>query len=409
MKILFLSHYYPPEVNAPASRLSEHARFWADAGCEVTVVTCAPNHPKGILYPGYRNKAFSRESVAGIDVIRIWTFLAANEGFFTRIINYISYFAVVLFWRWRLPKSDVVISTSPQFFCGLAGWFFKSRNRPWVLEIRDLWPESIVALGAIKSTLIIRALELIERWAYRRADMIVTVTDSFVDHIEPLSSGTPVSVIKNGVVLSDYTENGHSGAKQFRKNYDLDGKFVAAYVGTIGMAHGLQTVLDAAGLLIARPDIVFLLVGDGADMEKLLNHRDRYNLTNVRIIGHQPKEAMPMIWNVADTALVLLKQLDTYKKVIPSKMFEAMATERPIILGVEGEALDLLENSKAGIGITPENAAELAAEVIKLADARDLARSLGRNGRAFVTQNFSREKLALDYLALLKSLKAEKK
>jgi colanic acid biosynthesis glycosyl transferase WcaI len=409
MRILFLSHYYTPEVNAPASRLSEHAQFWKEAGCEVTVVTCAPNHPNGVLYPGYRNRAFSREKVAGIDVVRLWTFLAANEGFLPRILNYMSYLVSVLFWRWRLPIADIVISTSPQFFCGLSGWLFQSRRRPWVLEIRDLWPESIVAVGAMKSSSIIRFLERLERWAYRRADLIVSVTDSFVDHIKPLASGTPISVLKNGVALAAYTGAHDHEADTFRTSHDLNEKFLAAYVGTIGMAHGLQTILDAAEITKSRPDIVFLLVGDGADMKNIEQERQRRNLTNVKCIGRQPKEAMPVIWHAADAALVLLKPSDTFKKVIPSKMFEAMAAQRPIVLGVEGEALDLLQQSRGGIGISPGDATQLATEVIKLADDRGLADALGRNGREFVTQNFCREKLALDYLALLKSLKAAKR
>ncbi len=404
MKILFLSHYYAPEVNAPASRLSEHARFWAEAGHDVTVVTCAPNHPNGILYPGYHNRVFARENIGGIDIVRLWTYLAANEGFLSRIINYVSYFLSVLLWRWRLPKADIVISTSPQFFCGLAGWLFQSKKRPWILEIRDLWPESIVAVGAMKASPLIRLLEWLERWAYRRADLIIAVTDSFVDHIKPLCRDTPIAVIKNGVALSAYRGGKDSEAQAFRAAHDLEGKFIAAYVGTMGMAHGLQTILDAADALRTRTDIVFLLVGDGADMKNLMREREERNLTNVCYIGRQPKEAMPTIWHAADAALVLLRPSDTFKKVIPSKMFEAMAAERPIVLGVEGEALDLLEKSKGGIGIRPGDAAALVHALTRLEADRALSNSLGQNGRNFVIRNFSREKLAHDYLALLQSL-----
>ncbi|MBC7986473.1 MAG: glycosyltransferase family 4 protein [Sphingomonadaceae bacterium] len=398
MKILALTHYYPPEVNAPASRMSEHARAWTRAGHAVTVVTCAPNHPAGTLYPGYRNRAFQRENVDGIEVIRVWTWLAANEGFLPRILNYVSYFVSVLVWQWRLPKADVVISTSPQFFCGLAGWLLRRRRRPWVLEIRDLWPESIIAVGAMKRGPVIRALEAIEGWAYRKADLVVSVTDSFVPHIRARRPAGAIAVIKNGVDLALF---GPADGEAFKAAHGLTGKFVAAYVGTHGMAHGLETVLDAAEILRERRDIAVLMVGGGAERERLEAERARRGLDNVLMLGQQPKAAMPAIWAATGAALVLLRGLDTFKSVLPSKMFEAMALGVPMVLGVEGEAKKLMLDAKAGIAIPPENAPELAAAIVRLADDRAFAERVGQDARAFVERNFDRARLAEDYLVLL--------
>ena len=180
MRILFLSHYFPPEVNAPASRTYEHCKQWVKDGHEVTVVTCAPNHPRGKVYEGYRNKLFQRDEKDGIQVIRLWTYVTANEGFVKRTLNYVSYMVAAVFATPFLPKADVVISTSPQFFNGLAGYFVSRLKRiPWILEIRDLWPESILVVGAIKNKAIIRFLEFLEMFAYRKAERIVPVTDSF--------------------------------------------------------------------------------------------------------------------------------------------------------------------------------------------------------------------------------------
>lgn len=404
MRILALSHYYPPEVNAPASRLSEHARVWHEAGHEVTVVTCAPNHPAGQLYPGYRNRLWQEETIDGIRVIRLWTYLAANEGFLPRIANYLSYLFSLLFWMWRLPRADVVMSTSPQFFCGLAGWFLKRGKRPWVLEIRDLWPESIVTVGAMKRGAAIRAIEKVEAFAYRKADLVVSVTDGFVPHIRARRPKGPIAVVKNGVDLSRFASD-PAAADAFRAENGLTGKFVASYIGTHGMAHGLQAVIAAAERLRNRDDIAFLMVGGGAERETIKAMRDAKGLTNIVMLGQLPKAAMPAVWGASDAALVLLKRVDTFKTVIPSKMFEAMALGVPMILGVEGEAKALMEEGGAGIAITPEDDAELAAAILRLADDRALGRRIGASAQAFVRGQFDREKLARAYLAEFEALR----
>jgi glycosyltransferase involved in cell wall biosynthesis len=406
MKILVLTHYYPPEVNAPASRLSEHARVWAQAGHEVTVVTCVPNHPTGRAYPGYRNRLWQEEERDGVRVIRLWTWLAANEGFLPRISNYVSYLLSVLVWMWRLPSADVVLSTSPQFFCGLAGWLLKRKRRPWVLEIRDLWPESIVTVGAMKRGAAIKLLEAIERFAYRQADLVVSVTDGFVPHIRERRGAGPIAVVKNGVDLTTFTTPDAAAEAGFRATHGLTGKFVAAYVGTHGMAHRLDTVLEAAELLRERSDIAFLLVGDGAERERLVAEVAARGLSNVVMLGQQPKSAMPGIWAASDAALVLLRRVDTFKTVIPSKMFEAMAMACPMIMGVEGEAKALMEAGGAGIAITPESATELAAAVTRLADDPAFAAQLGESGRSFVAREFDRRVLADRLLTEMQALVA---
>jgi colanic acid biosynthesis glycosyl transferase WcaI len=406
MHIVFLSHYYPPEVNAPASRLSENARAWVGQGNRVTVVTCAPNHPRGVVYSGYRNKWFQREEQHGVEVIRLWTFMAANEGIVLRLLNYLSYFFSVLCNLRRIPPADIVISSSPQFFCGLSGWLLRRRTRPWVLEIRDLWPESIVAVGAMKHGLLIRLLERVERFAYRSADAVVAVTDSFVPHIMALrGSRGPVEVIKNGVDLQFFEAmDGAERMDEFKAQFGLEGKFVAAYVGTHGMAHGLDTILEAAEILKDDERIAFLLVGDGSERARLLELAEKKGLANVHIIGQRDKSDMPMIWQATHASLVLLRRLDTFKSVLPSKMFEAMAMRCPLVLGVEGEALELLDAAGAGIGIRPEDAQQLAAAVSRLANDPALATAMGRSGRAFVEAHFDRDALARRYLGFLRSV-----
>ena len=404
MRILFLSHYFPPEVNAPATRTYEHCRQWVRDGHQVTVVTCAPNHPQGRVYEGYRNRIYQRETKDGINIVRVWTFVTANEGFLKRTLNYISYMCSAVMISITLPKADVVLSTSPQFFNGLAGYFVsKLRRISWVLEIRDLWPESIVAVGAIKSPTIITLLEWIERFAYRKADRIVPVTDSFKAYM--LSRGIDagkINVVKNGVDLAQYAPR--DGASALADELGVKGKFVVAYFGTHGMAHHLQTILHAAHRLRDSKNIVFLMVGDGAERRALLQMRDDMALTNVMMLDQQPKSRMCDFWALSDISLVLLKKTDLFKTVIPSKIFESLAMTKPIILGVEGESADLLRAAKAGICIEPEQADELATCVLELSQNPEQCQQLGRNGRRYVMEHFDRIVLARKLASVLETV-----
>lgn len=392
MHIVLVTHYYPPESNAPANRAFEHAKAWVADGHRVTIVTAAPSHPRGELYPGYAN-AFSDDGVDGIRVIRLPTVIAANKGIFARSLAFVSFFWAVLTHRGRIPPSDVVISTTPQFLCGLAGWVLRSPGKPWVLEVRDLWPESIVAVGAMRRNLAIRALEWLERRAYRSADLVVTTTESHARHVAERAPATPVTVVPNGVTVGLLDDGGSDGAA-VRSELGLEGRLVAAYFGTHGMAHRLETVLEAAALLRHEPRIVFVLAGDGAAREGLEARAQEEGLANVVFLGQQRRERMTGLWAASDAALVLLKRSPTFKHVLPSKLIEAMSLGRPVVLGVEGEARALLEAAEAGIAIPPEDAAALAAAVVRLADDSAFAARCAENGLAFARANFDRRVLA---------------
>ncbi len=412
MRILFLSHYFPPEVNAPASRTFEHCRAWAQKGHDVYVATNVPNHPAGRIYPGYRNALAQTETVAGIKVYRLLTFLAANRGVLRRSAGYFFYLAMTILAAPFLPRVDVVVSTSPQFFCGLAGYMVSRVKRvPWVLEIRDLWPESIVAVGAVQRSLTLRWLVWLVNFAYRKADRIVCVTDSFKKAI--VAEGIPaekIEVIKNGVDLQFFSPERSVGPEAARIPglENTQGKFVVSYVGTHGMAHGLDTVLAAAELLRDIPDILFLLVGDGAERDHLVKQRDMMRLDNVVLLEQQPKTRMPAVWAVTDVSLVVLKDQPLFQTVIPSKIFESMAMMKPVILGVRGESEALLRESGAGVCVQPENAAQVARAVRRLYVETDERQAMGVAGRRFVEQNFDRQVLAARYAHFLEAVIAGK-
>ncbi len=408
MRILFLSHYFPPEVNAPAGRTYEHAVRWAKAGHEVTAVTCVPNCPDGVVYPGYRNR-FRRqvEMCDGIRVVRVWTYVAPNAGTVRRILNYLSFMVSAVWAALRLPRPDVLVATSPQFFCGWAGvWVRRLRRVPFVLEIRDIWPESIETVGAIRLRPVLRFLEWLERRMYRAADHIVAVGESYRRKIlEKVDIPDRISVITNGVDLDTFAIRSPDG--ELRRRWLGENKFVCAYVGTIGMAHGLEVVLDAADVLRrrGRDDAVFWLVGDGACRERLQAEVERRGLSDrVVFTGRRKKEEVPRVLASVDACLVHLRKTALFETVIPSKIFEMMAMAKPIIMGVNGDAREITARAGAAVEIEPESAESLADAVVRLADDAALRRQLAASARDYVAAHYDRNRLAAEFLTLLQAV-----
>jgi glycosyltransferase involved in cell wall biosynthesis len=401
MHILFLTDNFPPETNAPASRTHEHTRRWVASGHRVTVVTTAPNFPAGKIFEGYRNRLWQRERIDGVEVIRLWTYITANEGFLRRTLDYVSFMVSAILATPFLPRPDVIVSTSPQFFTPCAAYVVsRLKQRPWVFELRDLWPDSIVAVGAMKETLLIRALRKLEYFLYRKATRIVSVTQSFREILSRngIDLGK-IEVVPNGADLKAYRPGERS--EMLAQKFGCKGKFVAAYVGTIGLAHGLGTLLDAAEQLREREDIAFILVGAGAEEKALMAEAGRRSLDNVHFAGSVSKTEVREYWRFCDVALVLLRDSPLFRHVLPSKIFEAMSTERPIILGVKGESEAVLKEAKAGIPIPPEDSRALAAAILQLANNREQRLAMGKAGREFVISRFNRDVLATRMLAVL--------
>ena len=411
MHILFLTHYFTPESNAPAARVHGMAREWARSGHQVTVVTCAPNVPAGVVYEGYANRPYQEEWIDGIRTVRVWTWLAANRGRVRRGLNYLSYLASAGAAGSLLrPRADVVVATSPQFFAGWAGWpVARAQGAPLVLEIRDIWPDSIVAVGALKEGRVIDALGRLERALYDGADHIVTVGDGYRENM--LRKGVPpekVSVITNGVDADLFVPRDPDPGLRARLGFAPE-TFVITFAGTIGMASGLDVVLGAARRLAAagRSDVAFLLVGDGAVRAELEQQAVAEGLTNVVFTGLVPRAELPAYLASSDACLVHFRKEDLFGTILPSKFFEDAAMERPILLGFEGDARAMLEEADCGIAFEPSNDEALAAAAMRLADAgADELRRLGENGRRYVLERFDRRRLAHDYLEVLASVRA---
>lgn len=404
MHILFLSDNFPPEGNAPASRTYEHTLRWVRAGHRVTVITTAPNFPEGVLFPGYRNAWYRVEDMDGIRVVRVKTYITANEGFLRRTLDYLSFMVAGFLAGLIQPRPDVIVGTSPQFFTVCAAWVLALfRRRLWVFELRDLWPASIKAVGAMRSPRLLAALERLEGLLYRRASAIVTVTETFrAELIRRGIDGGKIHAVINGVDLERFHPRPRD--PDLVRALDLEGRCVVGYIGTQGMAHALHLVLEAADLLRGRTDIVFLFVGSGAAHQALMDQAQRSALPNVRFVSRQAKDAMPRYWALCDLALVYLKDDPLFASVIPSKIFEAMGMGLPILLAQpEGEAAELVRAAGAGVRVAPGSPAVLAAACSVLCDDAPRRHALARASAA-AAAGWSRDRQAAAMLRILAGL-----
>ena len=391
MKILFITDNFPPEVNAPATRTFEHCKEWVKKGDEVTVITCAPNFPKGKVYEGYKNKLYQKEEIEGIKVIRVWSYISANEGFAKRIIDFLS-FAFMAFWVGLFKKTDVIIATSPQFFTTwTAETLATLKRKPWVFELRDIWPESIRAVGAISGdSKIFKFLEKLELRLYKRSSRVVSVTESFKRNlIERGIDGEKVKVVLNGANLERFSKMEKDAA--LVEKYNLEGKFVVGYVGTHGMAHKLDFILNSWPK--DNPDFYLILMGDGAEKAKLVELSQTLNITNISFIPSMLKEDVPAYLSLMDVSLVPLKKSDLFKTVIPSKIFENSAMQIPILLGVEGESADIIQKYNAGLCFEPENKEDFLTQLNLLKDDKTIYENC-QEGCLTLAKEFDRKKMA---------------
>jgi len=404
--ILFLTDNFPPEVNAPASRTFEHCREWVKAGHRVTVVTCAPNFPKGKVFDGYRNKLWQTETVEGIRVIRVWSYITANEGFLRRILDYQSYMLSAIIASVFVRKVDLIIGTSPQFFTACAAYVVsRYKFRPYIFELRDLWPESIKAVGAMKNERAIRFLEWVEMFLYRKSAKVVSVTRSFKDILMRRGiDGGKIEVITNGVDISQFKPRPKD--PELTAKLGMQGKFVAGYIGTHGLAHGLETLLAAAERLRGQ-DIVFLFLGDGARKDALRQMAAEKKLDNVVFVDSVSKADVARYWSLLDVSVIHLKKTDLFTTVIPSKLFESMGMGLPVLHGVEGESADIVREEGAGIPFEPENVDQLCDALMRLkSNPAELDEFRARCLKG--AQNFDRTNLALRMMKILEDTVAKR-
>jgi colanic acid biosynthesis glycosyl transferase WcaI len=409
VKIVYVSQYFPPEMGAPAARVSELSRRWAARGHDVRVLTGFPHHPTGVVPERYRGLYRLTEHADDVEVIRAFVYATPNKGVIRRGLTYLSFAmsAVVLGGiDRRVRGADVIVATSPQFLCAVAGWALARIARvPFVLEIRDLWPQSIVEVGALpEKHPAIAVLRFLERFLYREADLLVGVTDSFLEvwrgqGVDPAK----MRVVKNGVDLQRFAPS--AGDPELRDALGIPREaFVVSYIGTHGLAHKLEVLLDVADRMRHRPDVRFVFAGEGAQRARLQAMASERGLDSVQFLGERPRDEVPRLLAASDLVAVVLKRSALFRQVLPSKIFEIMGCERPILLGVEGEAESIVRAADAGWCVPPEDVGAMVAAIEEaIADPGERMRR-GASGRRYVEQHFDRDVLADRYLEELLEL-----
>jgi glycosyltransferase involved in cell wall biosynthesis len=370
MHILFLTDNFPPEVNAPASRTFEHCREWVRLGEQVTVITCVPNFPKGTVFPGYQNRLWQVEILEGIRVIRVWSYITANEGFVRRSLDYMSFMVGATIASLLVKKVDVVIGTSPQFFTVCAAYVVGLLKRvPWVFELRDIWPESIKAVGSMNDGFLYHSLEKLELFLYKKASRIIALTQSFKKELVLRGiTAEKIDVVTNGVDLSLFKPR--SKNKALLTKLGLENQFIVGYIGTIGMAHGLETLIKAAEILQSTSgaeNIQLIILGDGAKKNNLKQLTAEKQLKNISFIDTVAKSEVGDYWSLLDLSIIHLKKDPLFEKVIPSKLFECMAMGIPILHGVLGESAEIVSRLGVGKTIAPDHPQVMAQEILHLA------------------------------------------
>lgn len=400
MNILFLTDNFPPEVNAPASRTYDHCREWIKNGAHVTVITCTPNFPKGRVYDGYKNRLYQTENMDGIKVIRVWSYIAENKGFYKRTLDYISY-SVTSFFAGLFVKCDIIIATSPQFFTALGGRTLSLfKRKPWIMEIRDLWPESIKTVGAMNDNLFIRYFEWEEMRCYRSAKKLVVVTDSFKEKLTNRGvDPNKIEVIKNGVNKELFTPMQKD--IELIRQLNVQGKKMIGYIGTHGMAHKLDFIIHCAKHLEGKTNYHFLLLGNGAERDNLIKLKNELNCTNVTMLESVSKQEVKRYISILDICLINLKKSELFTSVIPSKIFENAAMEIPIIMGIRGEAQEIIEKYGAGVCFEPENEKDFIAKLGMLQDETFYNKC--KKGCAQLAVDFDRKNLAANMFEICKS------
>jgi len=402
MRVLVVSHYFPPEIGAPQARLSELARCWAGAGDDVTVLTGMPNHPTGVVHDAYRRRVRVVEHVDGYRVVRTWLYATPNEGVIKKTLGHLSFMAssVLLGARMTGPQ-DVVVVSSPTFLSILSAWLLARLKRArLVVEVRDLWPAIFVELGVLTDRRVIAALERLELAAYRAASAVVVVSEGFKSHL--VARGVPprkVHTIRNGADLGRFAPAGEVRPEVRQRLGATPDEVLVLYIGAHGISHGLKAVAEAAKLL-QHERVHFAFVGEGAAKASLGRTVDDLHLVNVTMRPGVPRHEVPRLLAAADVCLVPLRDLPLFSTFIPSKLFEYLAAGKAVVGAVRGEPASILRAAGAVV-VQPEDPTALADAIAELAKDRERRAAMGTQGRAYVAEHFDRRILAASYRQLL--------
>ncbi len=408
MRILYITQYFIPEACAPPNRAYANAKYLSQKGHKVVILTEMPNHPKGVIFDAYRRKIFCHEKMDGFDVLRVWVYATPNKNFITRLLFYISFMILGFIYamiNWK--QYDTVYVTSPPLFVGAIGIALKHifPKTKFIFEVRDLWPDAAIALNELKNKIFIKLSRRLERACYIISDKIITATNFFKQEIiKKRINKEKIVVVRNGTDVSNWIK---VNDENISDRLGLNNKFVVLYAGNLGLAQGLETLLYSANELKNEEDILFLLIGDGLENDRLKTITETRNLRNVMFFDEVPKEEISKYLSIAHCGVVPLKKSKVFSGTVPSKLFDYMACELPVLLGVAGEAREILEESRGGLFYEPENYYELSKQILWLKNHPNIRTQMGKNGRKFVERFYDRRKLAEKIERILLELKAD--
>jgi glycosyltransferase involved in cell wall biosynthesis len=407
VRVLFITPYFPPEIGAPQTRIYEQALRLQNKGHTVSVLTTFPNYPTGIVPKEWKHRLFWKGSEQGLGVYRFWTYTTPNSGFLRRILSQLSFGLLAGIAALRLPPTDVIIVESPPLFDGIAAnvvsWV---KQAPYVFHISDLWPETAIQLRVLKNPFLIWLSKRMEVLFYRRAARVVAVTDGIHRSIAEVVGPEKVVMLPNAVD-TDFFQPSVDG--DLRKTLGIcEEKFLVLYAGTLGLGQQLDVTLEAAALFQSESSNVhFVFAGDGAEKGALQSKAINMRLSNVSFVAPYPKTCMPQLLQAADCVLVSLRDAPIFHAALPTKLFEAMACGRPVALAAAGEAEVLVRESAAGCCATPGDSQSIHDAILKVQLDPAEAELMGRRGRQYMLDNFSRDQRVEELLMLLRRVALE--
>jgi glycosyltransferase involved in cell wall biosynthesis len=397
MRVCFLTHYFPPEVGAPQTRIELVARTLAADGAAVTVHTGFPHYPDGGVKAPYRNRPWLTERRDGVSIVRSAVYPAANRGFAPRLLDHAAFAISALATARLTGPLDVVVAETPPLFTAAAGALYaRAKGAAYVVNVADRWPASAVELGALRNPRAIATAEALERWVYRRADLILSPTEGIATTLAQLPDAAGKSRRVWPVVDLDRFDLGSPAPG------DGGAPLRVLFAGTVGLAHGLDVLVEASRL--AGPEVVrTTIAGGGADDTRIRRLIREGDVSNVEMLGVVAADRVPALYRESDASAVLLRDLPIFAGALPTKMLEGMAAGRPLLLSARGEAARFVEATEAGLVVPPGDAAELAAAIRRLHGEPDLRRSLGTAGRAYAEAHFGRHRAAQEWGAQLEA------
>jgi glycosyltransferase involved in cell wall biosynthesis len=403
-KILLLSQYFPPESGAPQQRLFSLAKHLHSYGVICRVLTCHPHYPLMKLYAGYDNKIFISEEKEGIKIYRVPVFIPKKKSFLFRLLNYFSFCFQSVRYAGRLPEKtyDYVLCESPPLFLGLSALFLKRKFKSkLIFNVSDLWPESIIKLGITKNPILLWPLWKLESLLYKKSFLVTGQTQGICNNIQKRFPTVKTYWLPNGTEPEKWKKI-HLNKSECRKKFQLSDKdFIIGYAGVIGLAQGLETVLECAKIL-SEDSFTFVLAGDGPVLSSLKGLTEEFKIKNVVFTGHLTPEQMPEFLKCLDVALVPLKKNDLFLGAIPSKIFENLAMKIPVLMAVDGEAREIfVDRENAVFFAEPENAADWAEKIKFIKQHPDEVKIKTENGYKLVSEKFNRKQIAQNFYQYL--------